>query len=156
MAKKSPQILVVVDNSEEMHQALKYACSYARLAGGKVCLYACVEPAEFEYWAGVGELMRAEAREQVEASMATHADYAKRLTGEIPILYVREGEVGDELLELIAEEEGISLLVLGANTESDSAGPIVTFMMSKGAARCRVPISVVPGNLSDEQIDALF
>jgi len=28
--------------------------------------------------------------------------------------------------------------------------------MARGASRCRVPITVVPGNLTDEQLDALF
>ena len=74
----------------------------------------------------------------------------------MPILYVREGEARDELLALIDEEEQISLLVLGADTNSETAGPLINFLMSKGAARCRVPITVVPGNLTDDQIDALF
>ena len=116
----------------------------------------CIAPTDFEYWAGVGELMRAEAREEAEANMAIHATYAQELTGDMPILYVREGEARDELLALIDEEEQISLLVLGADTNSETAGPLISFLMSKGAARCRVPITVVPGNLTDDQIDALF
>ena len=47
-------------------------------------------------------------------------------------------------------------LVLGAATKSDTAGPLITFLMANGASKCRVPITVVPGNLSDEQLDALF
>jgi len=74
----------------------------------------------------------------------------------LPILYVREGEVREALFELVAEEEGISLLVLGGDTKSDTAGPLVTLMTAKGMANCRVPITIVPGNLSDEEIDALF
>ena len=156
MAKKDPLFLVVVDESEEMHQALRFACGRAAAVGGKVGLMHCFAPEEFEYWAGVGELMRAEAREEAEAKMAIHAEYARDLTGELPILYVREGDASDELLSLIHEEKQISLLVLGANTESDTAGPIISFMMAKGAGKCRVPITVVPGNLTDHQIDALF
>jgi len=116
----------------------------------------CIAPAEFEYWAGVGELMRAEARENAEAKMAIHADYAKNLTKGTPVLYVREGDIKDELLALIDEEPDISLLVLGADTKSENAGPLINFLMAKGASRCRVPITVVPGNLTDEQLDALF
>ena len=100
--------------------------------------------------------MRAEAREEAEAKMAIHASYAQELTGQIPVLYVREGEIRDELLSLIDEEQQISLLVLGADTKSETAGPLITFLMARGAARCRVPITVVPGNLTDDQIDALF
>ena len=156
MAKKDPLFLVVVDESEEMHHALRFACGRAKAIGGKVGLMYSIAPAEFEYWAGVGELMRAEAREEAEANMAIHASYAQQLTGEMPILYVREGDVREELLALINEETQISLLVLGADTQSETAGPLITFMMAKGAANCRVPITVVPGNLSDDQIDALF
>ena len=118
MAKKDPLFLVVVDDSEEMHHALRFACGRAIAVGGKVGLMYCFAPAEFEYWAGVGELMRAEAREEAEANMAIHATYAQELTGDMPILYVREGEIRDELLKLIDEEEQISLLVLGADTKS--------------------------------------
>jgi nucleotide-binding universal stress UspA family protein len=156
MAKKDPVFLVVVDDSEEMHQALQFACGRAKAVGGKVALMYCIAPAEFEYWAGVGELMRQEAREAAEEKMTIHAEYAKGLTGEIPVLFVREGDTSDELLVLIDEEPSISLLVLGADTQSETAGPLISFLTSRGASLCRVPITIVPGNLSDEQLDALF
>lgn len=156
MAKENPVFLVVVDDSEEMHQALQFACGRAKTVGGKVALMYCIAPAEFEYWAGVGELMREEAREAAEQKMTIHAEYAQGLTGEIPVLFVREGDVRDELLALIDEEPSISLLVLGADTQSETAGPLVNFLMAHGASRCRVPITVVPGNLTDEELDALF
>ena len=54
MAKKDPLFLVVVDDSEEMHHALQFACGRASAIGGKVGLMYCIAPAEFEYWAGVG------------------------------------------------------------------------------------------------------
>ena len=100
--------------------------------------------------------MREEARKEAEAKMAIHADYVKKLTNGTPILYVREGDIRDELLELIDQEHEISLLVLGADTQSETAGPLITFLMARGASRCRVPITVVPGNLTDEQLDALL
>ena len=156
MAKKDPVFLVVVDDSEEMHQALQFACGRAKAVGGKVALMYCIAPAEFEYWAGVGELMRQEAREAAEEKMTIHAEYAKGLTGEIPVLFVREGDTSDELLALIDEEPSISLLVLGADTQSETSGPLISFLTSRGASLCRVPITIVPGNLSDGQLDALF
>ncbi len=54
------------------------------------------------------------------------------------------------------EEHDISLLVLGIDTKLETAGPLITFLMARGASRCRVPITFVPGNLTDEQLDALF
>ena len=72
MAKKDPLFLVVVDESEEMHHALRFACGRAKAIGGKVGLMYSIAPAEFEYWAGVGELMRAEAREEAAAAAVGH------------------------------------------------------------------------------------
>jgi hypothetical protein len=115
-----------------------------------------MEPTESGYWAGVNELMRAEAREEAEAKMSVHADYVQALTKGTPILYVREGDIKDQMLTLIDEEQDVSLLVLGADTKSETAGPLITFLMARGASRCRVPITIVPGNLTDEQLDALF
>jgi nucleotide-binding universal stress UspA family protein len=154
--KKVPVFLVVVDDSEEMHQALQFACRRAESVGGRVALMYCIAPAEFEYWAGVGQLMREEAREEAEAKMRIHADYAQQLINSTPVLYVREGDIREELLGLIDEEPDISLLVLGADTKSESPGPIISFLMGRGASRCRVPITVVPGNLTDAQLDTLF
>ena len=57
---------------------------------------------------------------------------------------------------MIYEEHEIGLNVLGADTQSDIAGPLITFLMARGVSRCRVPITVVPGNLAYEQLDSLF
>ena len=59
------------------------------------------------------------------------------------------GEASDQILQLIEEHEQICQLVLGANTKSDSAGPIVNYITGKGAARCKIPVVIVPGNLTD-------
>ena len=39
---KQPVFLVVVDDSEEMHQALQFACGRARSVGGRVALMYCI------------------------------------------------------------------------------------------------------------------
>ena len=31
----------------------------------------------------------------------------------------------------------------------------INYVINKGSTECRVPITIVPGNLTDEQIDAL-
>ncbi len=61
----------------------------------------------------------------------------------------------DELLALLDEEPGISILVLAAGTGSEGPGPLVTQLVGKMSGRLRVPITVVPGSLTDEQIAAL-
>jgi nucleotide-binding universal stress UspA family protein len=147
--------LVVVDDSEEMRVALRFAGQRARHTGGRVALFRAIEPVEFQHWMGVGELMREEARQEAEALMERMSEQVVEMTGAIPIIYLREGTTREELMNLIDEENSISVLVLGAAAKSDNPGPLISYLSSKGAARLRIPITIVPGSLTDDEIDAL-
>ena len=152
---KNKFFLVVVDETEELHQALHFACARAKSIDANIALVYVITPSDFGHWASVDALMREEAREQAEEIIKSYSDYANRFTGKTPLVYIREGETTDQILQLIEEEEQICQLVLGANTKSDSAGPIVNYITGKGAARCKIPVVIVPGNLTDAQIEAL-
>ena len=127
--------LVVVDDSEELHQALYFACGRAKNTGGRIAMVYVIPPAEFAHWAGVGELMRQEAREKAEEAIAREAKHVEELTGKSPLVFIREGK---------------------ADTKADTAGPLVSYLTGKGASQCPTPVTIVPGNLTDEQIDHLI
>ena len=147
--------LVVVDETEEMEVALRFACRRARHTGGRVALLYVIEPAEFQHWMAVEDLMREEARSEGEQLLQKLAARVNELVGSIPILYVREGKVRDELFKLLDEEPRVSILVLGANPGSRGPGPLVSALTGKMIGKLRVPVTVVPGNLGDEEIDMI-
>ncbi len=147
--------LVVVDDSEEMRAALRYACARARHTGGRVALLRVVEPAEFQHFATIGNLMQAEAREEAEELLDRLAAEVNELSGQVPVLYVREGTPRDALLKLIDEDAQISILVLAADTGPRGPGPLVSALTGKFVGRLRVPVTIVPGHLSAEQIAAI-
>jgi nucleotide-binding universal stress UspA family protein len=147
--------LVVIDDSEEMRVALRYAALRARRTGGRVALLYVIEPSDLQQWMAVESLMREERREEAEALLQRLAGEAGELCGTMPIVYIREGRRRDELLALLEEEPSISILVLAAGTGQEGPGPLVTQLVGKMASRMRVPVTVVPGNLTDEQIAAL-
>lgn len=147
--------LVVVDDTEEMRAALRYACARARHTGGRVALLRVVEPAEFQHFATIGNLMRAEARQEAETLLQRMATEVNEISGQLPVLYVREGNPRDELITLINEEPQVSILVLAADTGPGGPGPLVTAMTGKFVGRLRVPITIVPGHLTNEQIAAI-
>ncbi len=158
MSEPSPEpqertFLVVVDNTEELHVALRFASLRAKKTGGRVALLYVVEPADFQHWMAVEDLMREEARSEGEQLLQKLAARVNELVGSIPILYVREGKVRDELFKLLDEEPRVSILVLGANPGSRGPGPLVSALTGKMIGKLRVPITVVPGNLGDEEID---
>ena len=153
-AEAAPRVfLVVIDDSEELHQALYYACRRAASLDGHIALMYCIPPAEFQHWAGVGELMREEARTEAEDLLRVNCEYVHELTGKTPAVYLREGDPKVELINLINEAEEITMLILGASTDGENSGPLINYMTTKGASICRVPITIVPGNLSDDDID---
>ena len=155
-ASTNPRIfLVVVDDTEEMRVALRYAALRAQHTGGKVALLYVIEPSDLQQWMAVESLMREERREAAEALLQRLSGEVAELCGSLPVVYIREGRTRDELLAMLAEEPGISILVLAAGTGPEGPGPLVTHLVGKMSGRMRVPITVVPGNLSDDQIAAL-
>ena len=147
--------LVVVDDSEEMQVALHFACLRAKKTGGVVALLYVQEPAEFQHWLGVGELMQQERREEAEARLQELSAKANKLSGAVPILHVREGDRAEELLKLLDEDDSISVVVLGANTGGEGPGPLISHLLNKSADRMRTPVTIVPGRLSLEGIETL-
>ncbi len=147
--------LVVVDETEEMKVALRFACQRARRTGGRVALLYVIEPADFQHWMAVEDLMREEARSEGEQLLQKLAAQVNELVGTIPVLYVREGKVRDELFKLLDEEPLISILVLGANTGSRGPGPLVSALTGNMIGKLRVPVTVVPGNMADDEIDSV-
>ena len=147
--------LVVVDDTEEMRLALRFACGRARNTNGRVALLFVVEPTDFQHWMAVGDLMREEARNEGEQLLQRLAARVNELTGTLPVLYVREGTRREELLKLIDEEPSISILVLGASVDKRGPGPLIEALTGKLVGKLRLPVTIVPGNLSEEEIDAI-
>ncbi len=147
--------LVVVDETEEMRAALRYACLRARRTGGRVALLRVIEPVEFQHFLSVGDLMRDEARQDAEELLHRMASEVYEYSGQTPVLYVREGLPRDELLTLIAEEPQISILVLAAGTGPEGPGPLISALTGKYGNRLRIPLTIVPGALSDEDLELL-
>jgi len=147
--------LVVVDSSAEMRVALRFACRRAYHTNGRVGLLYVQELADSAQWMAVKEKMREELREEAERVLQTLAAEVNRLTGQTPVLFVREGDRRDAILKTIAEEPSIGVLVLGAGTGNKGPGPLVSELAGKLSGKFPIPITVVPGNLSDAQIDAL-
>jgi nucleotide-binding universal stress UspA family protein len=147
--------LVVVDESEELRVALRYAARRAQHTGGRVALLYVIEPTELQHWMAVETLMREERREEAEALLQRISAKVAEISRTMPVIYIREGRRRDELLALIDEEQSISILVLAASAAGDGPGPLITALAGKHMHKLRIPITIVPGTLTDAQIDAL-
>lgn len=147
--------LVVLDGTEECAKAVSFAAHRARRTGDSIVLLYVIEPDQFQHWMGVEAIMRAEAMEEAEKQFDL-SDAMIRACGAIPVeRVVREGERAGELESLIAEDGEIVILVLAAGTSSEGPGPLVTSIASRGDNAMPIPVVIVPGTLSEDEIAAL-
>lgn len=148
--------LVVIDETDEVEAALRFACRRARNSGGRVALFSAVQPPEFQHWMFVGNIMQEEAREEAEERLQQYAAAVHRCSGEMPEIFLREGDTRQALFDLIDEDDGISVVVLATASSNDRGpGPLIEALTGKHAGKLRVPVTIVPGNLGPDEIDGL-
>jgi len=145
--------LLVVDETEELGAAIRYACIRARRTGGRLALlYAYDLELDFQHFVSVGRLMEQEARAEAETIIKRHALDITRESGRVPEIFVRKGNRREELFKLVKEHPEISVLVLGS-APGAKPGPLVEAVTGKYAGKIGIPVTVVPGDLTPAEID---
>jgi len=148
------KFLVVLDDSRECLNAMRFAALRAAHTGGGVEVLAIIPPEEFNHWIGVGEIMREEARERIHAHFDVFAKWMRDKQSIDPELVIREGEAVPEIMAQVHDDPDIGVLVLGAGTDNKGPGPLVT-QLSKNSGSLPIPITIVPGDLSKERLEAI-
>ena len=148
------KFLVVLDDSKECLNAMRFAAMRAEHTGGEVEILSVIPPDEFNHWIGVGNIMREEAKERIHAHFEVFAKWMLDKHGVDPRLVIREGNVVDEILKRVNESEEIGVLVLGAASGRRGPGPIITQLMRQSAT-LPVPMTIVPGEMSKERLEQI-
>lgn len=150
-----PKCLVVVDDTAEGDRAGYYASRWALRVGGGVVMLRVIETEDRnQQWLGVADIMRAEAEEIANVALDRASGRANGIAAITPERVIREGDPGEQIIDVIDNDVDIAMLVLAASAGAEGPGPIIT-MLAKTAGTFPIPITVVPGNLSDLDIDAL-
>ena len=149
------KFLVIIDDTPECDRALYFASRRAARVGVSVIMLRVIDTHDRnQQWLGVADIMRAEAHEEANAALDRYATRASSITGTTPQRVIREGDKAQEMLALIDEDEDIAILVLAAGTDTEGPGPLVS-NMGKTAGTFPIPVAIVPGHLSDEDLDAM-
>jgi len=148
------KFLVVLDDSRECLNAMRFAAMRASHTGGGVAILSVIPPDEFNHWIGVADIMRAESRERIEVHFEVFAKWMRDKQGVDPELVIREGVPVAEILAQIEEDPEVGVLVLGAGTGKKGPGPLVT-QLTKSAGELTIPITIVPGDMSKERLEAV-
>ena len=147
--------LVVIDDTPECDRAVYWASQRAARTNSSLVMLRVIETQDRnQQWLGVADIMRAEAHEEANAVLDRHAARSASITGVMPQRVIREGEKTQEVLNLIEDDEDIAILVLAAATGKEGPGPLVSGL-AKSAGAYPIPVAIVPGHLSDEELDAM-
>ncbi len=153
---KPVKFLVYVDDTENAQTALRFACQSAKKRGGLVDLVTVIDTADYQSFPLMAEKMRNEKRVEAEDILQKFSNEAYKLCGVTPSLILKEGKVGEQILSAVEEDFDADMFVIGANTsESGGISELVAWLTSQLGKRLLIPILVVPGNLTDLQIDEL-
>ncbi|MGI3169268.1 universal stress protein [Pseudooceanicola sp. C21-150M6] len=147
------KFLVILDDSRECLNAMRFAAMRAAKTGGGVAILSIIPPEEFQHWIGVADIMREEARERIVVHYEVFAKWMRDRQGIDPELVIREGEPVTEILTQIREDPDIGVLVLGAGTEKNGPGPLVS-QLAKSSGSLPIPMTIVPGDMSKERLEA--
>ena len=149
------KFLVVADDTAEFQTALRYACRRAHSTSGHVAILRVIEPAIFEHWSGVREEIERQAREEAEAVLRESAEFVQAETGYPPeYLIVNAENMRQALRQVIGQDPDIKILVLAAAIGGRGPGPLVSTIAKEGVkwGSRKVPITIVPGDLTDDEI----
>lgn len=152
------KFLVIVDDLPEVETALYFAASRIEHSGGQLVMLYVIEPQDYQHWVGVRQVQleeettKAKAVFRLNRRKLNNAGFEAIVCEEV----IREGKKSDEILKLIDEDEDIAVLVLGAAEDAKGPGPLVSSLAAgKAAGTYPIPITIVPGNLSLDDVRAL-
>lgn len=148
------KFLAIIDGTPEASRAVRYAAMRARNSNGGLVFLYVIADTDFEHWLGVQEIMQAEATEEAEAALAKEAQNIRETIGIDPELVVKVGNAAEQILSLIEEDRDIAILVLATGSSKEGPGPLVSLIAGRGPG-FPIPVTVIPGGLSDEEIDCL-
>lgn len=149
------RMLMIVDESPESETALYFCASRIAHTSGSIVLLFNIEP--LPNLMGVGavhideQTNRGKALFRLARNKLNAVGYQNVVMHEVIV----QGKTSEAIVKVIQEDLDIGILVLGAAVDKRGPGPLVTALAAKAAGNFPIPITIVPGSLSLEELKAL-
>lgn len=148
------KFLVVLDETPECQNAMRFAAMRASRRNSQVVVLAIIPPEAIQHGLGVANLMRQEAEDRITAQFQIFAHWMRDTQGINPDLIVREGDSAVQILDQLGSDPEISVLVLGASTGKDGPGPLISRIL-RDLSGLPCPVTLIPGDISRERLEAI-
>ena len=156
MSKNKATYLVCVNEKEHSKIAVHFACVKAKATKSNVAMLYVIDPLDYNTLFSVADVIKEERRASASKLLDNMAKTAKKNTGIAPIGLIREGGIVDEVVASIQEDPSIKLLMLAAAEDgSSSKSGLLAQLTEDMGDRYHIPLLIVPGNLTEKEIEAL-
>tara|TARA_B100001027_G_scaffold64336_1_gene43534 strand:- start:27 stop:503 length:477 start_codon:yes stop_codon:yes gene_type:complete len=148
------KFLVIVDDSDELNVAIRFAAKRAQSTKGGVILLNIIEQFDPQQWQSIEEIILQEARDKAQEKLQKWSKVIHDLTDIVPEVIVKEGIPSEKIIETLESDNAIRFLVLAA-ANSEQPGPLVSLLAGQKAGKLPVPLVIIPQGLTDDLIDDL-
>jgi len=154
-AMKAPKYLVCVDGREESRAALRLGCLKAKARNGTVDILHVIAPADFQTLGAIADRMREERKKEGELLLKNLSDEATLAYGITPTPILHEGPTGDEIIAAALADHDVIMVVIGI-AQGSGRGTLATWLAGQLGSKLFIPLLMVPGNLTDQQLQSLI
>tara|TARA_B100000686_G_C16788116_1_gene976656 strand:- start:2754 stop:3227 length:474 start_codon:yes stop_codon:yes gene_type:complete len=147
--------LVVLDDSEEMFDAMRYAAQRCSRTNGRVALLYTFDKLEFSHWKAVEDIAEVESREQAESKIKEYENFVLQFTSKKPKKFIMKGDRIECIIKFLDANKFISNFVLASSSDKTSSDPLISAFTAKHRLKLKVPLTIIPANLTEEEIDNL-
>ena len=150
------KFLIVIDESKELEKAIYFAAKRAIHTDGKLFLLYIVDPAVNAQWSRIENLIEQEATSEAKKICRTWVQKIKSKFNIECEVIIKMGDRCEELLKLIEEDKNIRFLVLASSANNEEPGPLIKALTGKKIKNLSIPMVVIPGSLSEKEIDLII
>jgi nucleotide-binding universal stress UspA family protein len=149
------KFLIVIDESKELEKAIYFAANRAIHTEGELSLLYIVDPAVNAQWSRIENLIEQEATSEAKKLCRIWSQKIKSRFGIESEVIIKMGDRCEELLKLVREDKSIRFLVLASSANNEEPGPLIKALTGKKIKNLSIPMVIIPGSLSEKDIDLI-
>ncbi len=146
------KFLVVIDDSEELENAIHFAAQRAKNTNGALAMLYVVDHAINAQWSKVENLIEQEETSEAKKICRNWSQLIKDKFNIDTEIIIKLGSKKEEILKLLKDDTNIRFLVLATSRDGENPGPIIKSLLSSKMSDLSIPIVLVPGSMDEKDI----
>ena len=149
------KFLVVIDDSNELKNAIHFAAQRAKNTDGTLSMLYVVDHAINAQWSKVEHLIEQEETSEAKKICRNWVQIIKDKFNIDTEIIIKLGKKKDEIIKILKEDKDIRFLVLATSGDGENPGPVIKSLLSSKMRDLSIPIVLVHGSMDEKDIDLI-